>query len=558
MLPRTKAWLKRQHDQHKACVFETIREYVDFNKKLDKKQFLKTIFKVKYWGWWALLGIVIGLSVALSVYHDRIVLAIRPVADKIVSTPGAWAVPVAALIVVSIPPLIGHEIIILIAGVLWGLWWGFLIATAGTFFGEILTYYLFKYTLRERAKKIEEKSRLYAGLAHVMRKDGLWMICLVRFSAIPGHVTTCIQSTIGISVWIFGIACAISLPKQLALVYLGVLFGQSNKLAEEGKSSEEFDDAAASNATHKVVSWTVLCVTGFLTVVAMYIIWFRMWQEEKRAAALALESAPSSTNSESKEELRELENGMQYTLPYLDAANRERAPSNASTSGSSLPTIHKAGRPQVGRSRSSTLTSFAFSNNSLPYLPYTPMLDVPSSNLPIQGRNLPSPVPSAVVSFPSNAAEEESRDYLEDDRSTISSGGASRPYAPISGSTSQASTAPNSELSVRARRIRLQRSSSNLLLRPPSGEISLAPNSGNGDAAPRIYGSDETTFPPSPPPVIRQMERAASSTGRQRARSRTNSNLGPSRDLSVDASSYKAAARAHPLSEDSKDRTAES
>lgn len=57
MLPRTKAWLKRQHDQHKACVFETIREYVDFNKKLDKKQFLKTIFKVKYWGWWALLGI---------------------------------------------------------------------------------------------------------------------------------------------------------------------------------------------------------------------------------------------------------------------------------------------------------------------------------------------------------------------------------------------------------------------------------------------------------------------------------------------------------------------
>lgn len=66
-------------------------------------------------------------------------LAIRPVADKIVNTPGAWAVPVAALIVVSIPPLIGHEIIILVVGVLWGLWWGFAIAVAGTFIGEILT-----------------------------------------------------------------------------------------------------------------------------------------------------------------------------------------------------------------------------------------------------------------------------------------------------------------------------------------------------------------------------------------------------------------------------------
>jgi uncharacterized membrane protein YdjX (TVP38/TMEM64 family) len=61
------------------------------------------------------------------------------VAEKIVNTPGAWAVPVAALIVVSIPPLIGHEIIILVVGVLWGLWWGFAIAVAGTFIGEILT-----------------------------------------------------------------------------------------------------------------------------------------------------------------------------------------------------------------------------------------------------------------------------------------------------------------------------------------------------------------------------------------------------------------------------------
>lgn len=60
-------------------------------------------------------------------------------AETIIHTPGAWAVPVAALILVSIPPLVGHEIIILIVGVIWGLWWGFLIAIAGTFLGEILT-----------------------------------------------------------------------------------------------------------------------------------------------------------------------------------------------------------------------------------------------------------------------------------------------------------------------------------------------------------------------------------------------------------------------------------
>lgn len=115
------------------------------------------------------------------------------------------------------------------------------------------TDYLFKYMLRERAKKFEEKSRLYAGLAHVMRRDGLWMITLVRWSYLPGHLVTCIQSTIGISVWIFGIACAISLPKQLALVYLGVLFGDTHKLDNEGKTESQIREEAESNTRHKVV-----------------------------------------------------------------------------------------------------------------------------------------------------------------------------------------------------------------------------------------------------------------------------------------------------------------
>lgn len=369
------------------------------------------------------------------------------------------------------------------------------------------------------------------------------MISLVRFSILPGHLTTCIQSTIGISVWIFGIACAISLPKQLAVVYLGVLFGQSHKLAEEGKARSGFDDEAASNATHKVVSWTVLCVTGFLTVVAMYIIWFRMWQEEKKAAALALTSTPSSLVSESKEELTELENGLQYTLPYLhtatsDAQNRRGSSSHASTSGT-LPAIHTAGRPQKGRSRSSTLTSFALSNNSLPYLPYTPMLDVQASNFPTQNHREPSPMPSAALPFPSDLSSEDGRDLLDDDRSTVSSG-VDQPYVHIHGSTSQDPTAASSEISVRARRIRLHRSTSNLLIRPASGETISPDKQLTGDlSAPMVYPSEET-FPPSP--TVRAMERAASPgpSGRQqqRTRSRAPSNLGPSRDVPPDSSSY--------------------
>jgi hypothetical protein len=69
MFARTRVWLKYQNDQHKACVYETLREYVDFNRKLDKKQLFKTMFRKKYWGWWILLAVG---------EHFRIVLQLIP------------------------------------------------------------------------------------------------------------------------------------------------------------------------------------------------------------------------------------------------------------------------------------------------------------------------------------------------------------------------------------------------------------------------------------------------------------------------------------------------
>lgn len=58
--------------------------------------------------------------------------------------------------------LFGHELILLVCGLIWGIGAGFIIACAGTFFGELATYLAFKYLFRERAKKFERESVLYA------------------------------------------------------------------------------------------------------------------------------------------------------------------------------------------------------------------------------------------------------------------------------------------------------------------------------------------------------------------------------------------------------------
>ena len=78
-----------------------------------------------------------------------------------------------------------------------------------------------------------------------MREGGLYMLCLVRFSAMPGHITTAIQSCIGISIWLYGVgastrwssaadlsACFLTLPKQFSLVYIGKIFGDITLLPD--------------------------------------------------------------------------------------------------------------------------------------------------------------------------------------------------------------------------------------------------------------------------------------------------------------------------------------
>ena len=111
----------------------------------------------------------------------------------IIRLPGGWAIPIGILFVLSFPPLFGGEVICLLCGLVWGLWVGFGIVCAGTFIGEVSlpvsrrphrssvlstsvpqmgNFFLFKYTLRGYAAKLERKNLNYALMAHVIREGG--------------------------------------------------------------------------------------------------------------------------------------------------------------------------------------------------------------------------------------------------------------------------------------------------------------------------------------------------------------------------------------------------
>ncbi|KAI9069910.1 hypothetical protein FKP32DRAFT_1586502 [Trametes sanguinea] len=136
-------------------------------------------------------------------------------------TPGGWLIPIAIMFVLSFPPLFGHEIIAILCGDVWGVWVGFGIVAAGTVLGELGNFYAFKWCCTARGKKMEEKRLTYALYAQVVREGGLVVPTIMRLTFIPGHLLTAIFSTCGMSVWMFFAAACLSLPKQLATVYIG-------------------------------------------------------------------------------------------------------------------------------------------------------------------------------------------------------------------------------------------------------------------------------------------------------------------------------------------------
>ena len=55
------------------------------------------------------------------------------------------------------------------------------------------------------------------------------MVLIIRFSIIPSHFSTAVFSTCNVKFWSFAIATFLTLPKQIILVYVGVLLVQETK-----------------------------------------------------------------------------------------------------------------------------------------------------------------------------------------------------------------------------------------------------------------------------------------------------------------------------------------
>ncbi|KAJ7813800.1 hypothetical protein B0H14DRAFT_2852019 [Mycena olivaceomarginata] len=178
----------------------------------------------------AIVAVLAGLGITLALETKNIVHALNPATDWLHDQTFGPLIPIAILIIISFPPLFGHELVAMMVGVTWDLPTAFVIVAIGTVLGEVANFFTFKYACSARGAKLEVKNLDY----------GFWVILIIRYSAIPPH-----------SFWIFLAAAILSLPKQLVPVYIGYVMQPSVK-----------DDG-----TSKIVEYVVLGL-GVVTTIA--------------------------------------------------------------------------------------------------------------------------------------------------------------------------------------------------------------------------------------------------------------------------------------------------
>jgi uncharacterized membrane protein YciS (DUF1049 family) len=137
------------------------------------------------------------------------------------------------------------------------------------------------YTLRRKAIELERKNLNYGALARLTRDGGFWIVLIIRLSAIPSHFSTAVFSTCNVKFWHFFVATFLSLPKQVFLVYLGVLLVQEKQ----------------SNVVQNVMFGLVFVVSMALGVY----MWFKM----KKVKTVLLEEQAKRREMKLQEEMAE-------------------------------------------------------------------------------------------------------------------------------------------------------------------------------------------------------------------------------------------------------------
>ncbi|TVY54726.1 Golgi apparatus membrane protein TVP38 [Lachnellula cervina] len=200
------------------------------NKKLSKK-WQRRLY------WMVPLGILaIVFSVLFEVYKKDFERWVKPLTDWLREREAwSWTLPTAILVILSFPPLFGHEIVQLIVGLTYPLGVAIGIACAGAVLGEAACFIAFKYLFTGYVHKKIDQQVKWAAVARVAQEAGFRGVLVIRYSIVPPHLANPLFSCTGMTFWVYMATVILSLPKSMVFVALGSPSSEGSKAAKWGK-----------------------------------------------------------------------------------------------------------------------------------------------------------------------------------------------------------------------------------------------------------------------------------------------------------------------------------
>jgi len=176
----------------------------------------------------AILALI--LIILFEVYKSDFERWVSPLTDWLRQRESwSWVLPVIILIVLSFPPLFGHEIVQLIVGLTYPIGVALGIACAGSILGEAACFIVFKYSFTWWVEKKIASNVKWAATARVAQQSGFRGVLIIRYSIVPPHLANPLFSCTGMKFWLYMVTVILSLPKAMVFVALGTPSSEHSK-----------------------------------------------------------------------------------------------------------------------------------------------------------------------------------------------------------------------------------------------------------------------------------------------------------------------------------------
>ncbi|KAF9226458.1 Golgi apparatus membrane protein TVP38 [Gyrodon lividus] len=241
------------------------------------------------------------ITFIVLVTPSRIAQFMYDLAQGIRRLPYGSFILMAAVVLLSFPPFIGHTTLMNLCGFTYGMR-GFIPAAISTVGGSAIVFVLLRFLFSNRLRRWTVTNEKWQALEAVIRARGLPLIILIRISSFPPWVysNSLFASIESVSLIQFILATLFVLPRVLVYVFVGSRISSFS----DGEQRSHMDTST------KVING-LLIVGGIVTsIIASSVVYYFMQNEIK-----VLHESSSATDEFAAEALEDVEGAPLLTHP---------------------------------------------------------------------------------------------------------------------------------------------------------------------------------------------------------------------------------------------------